>query len=125
MSGQTGSGGYGISHGYGEGDSPDHDNSHEFKGHGVSAEWIKSKVTSAVHNMPSTNKKTGQSYTDRVSGFQKKLESRADGSGKGSDKAHVARVAARTAKESRVNITRAKGESGWAAWKAKGGGKKK
>ena len=44
---QMGSSGYGLTHGYDGDEDKDDDNSHEYKGHGVSRAWIHSKVISA------------------------------------------------------------------------------
>ena len=40
--------GYGLTHGYSDVDDVDQDNSHEFRGHGVSKNWIAERVKSGM-----------------------------------------------------------------------------
>ena len=88
--------------------SEDHDNSHEFKGHGVSEKWVKDRVAGAAA-------KGGEGGMPRVIKFRQNMErgQAVYSQGKSAD-------AKKKAKKYGAGASAAR-ESNWAAWKAKKG----
>ena len=87
----TGTNGFGLTHGYMDQDAqPDRDNSHEYKGHGVSNAWIQQRVRSAHINGTPAQKMT------RLAKFGNKMRkvTRTSNSPLTGDKARVAASAA-------------------------------
>lgn len=139
---QMGESGYGLTHGYGEDEEYDDDNSHEYRGseHGVSDSWVQKRTSSGAK----------KASNDRIAKFEGKMfasgtRREAKGDWKGADRRFNAMATARdhaklpsgkdmnsTGKKGkdaravhRDHVAKveasAKKESGWDRWKAKKG----
>lgn len=126
--------GYGLAHCYGKDDDVDDDISHESKGHGVSHEWIKERVSSGA----------AKASPERLGKFSGKMEAKGSSLPFASKAAGKANQASSSANKAGIekygkgptpgSVSRKSGagkkfeaakqegkRSGWAAWKAKNG----
>lgn len=107
--------GYGLAHSYDKDDDVDDDVSHESKGHGVSAEWIKGKVSSFAEKGKGKKgtKKRLEHFTNKM-GEKMETHDRAQHSPGG-------KIGGVKGSESMRKKYSGANSSGWAAWKAKKG----
>ena len=113
---QMGASGYGLTHGYSDVDDVDQDNSHEFRGHGVSESWVKCKTEAGLKKASSA----------RIGAFQAHMKSQVKDMSPASVKAATAlhageREMGRRMKKKGSAQARSEHSSGWDAWRAKKG----